>query len=158
MEGVRPTNTRHGESSDDISRSAAIVTGLRAASVDPFSKSGVNDIAGSPDSTRWASARERFAMISPLLSVLPTVASILIGAPAIGVSCIVNLKVIGAAGIVGVAVGVTVGVGVNVAVGVMVGVGVAVGVLVGVGVTVGVRVAVLVGDAVGVTVGVDVGV
>lgn len=70
--------------------------------------------------------------------MLPTAESILIGAPAIGVSLMVNLKVIGAAGTVAVGVGVVVGVGVHVDVGVMVGVGVRVGVSVGVGVMVGV--------------------
>jgi hypothetical protein len=76
------------------------------------------------------------------LSVLSVCELILRGAPAIGVSWIVNRNVIGAVGIVGVAVGVTVGVKVSVAVGVTVGVGVIVGVSVAVGVGVGVLVVV----------------
>ena len=78
------------------------------------------------------------ALISPFTSVLAVVALIMTGAPAIGVSCTVSLKVTCMTGGVGVAVDVSVGVGVNVGVGVIVGVGVTVGVTVKVGVSVGV--------------------
>lgn len=94
--------------------------GLRPASSDPLSSTGVNAIASSPDSMTCRPASVRSATISPLLSVFFVSELILRGAPARGVSRTVSRKVIGAAGSVGVAVGVMVGVLVRVAVGVAV--------------------------------------
>jgi hypothetical protein len=96
------------------------VTGLRPASSDPYSYTGVKEIASSPDSMMCRPASVRSAIISPLLSVFLVSELILRGAPARGVSRTVSRKVIGAAGSVGVAVGVMVGVWVRVAVAVAV--------------------------------------
>ena len=97
-----------------------MVTGLRAVSSDPYSYTGVKEIASSPDSMTCRPVSVSSATSSPLLSVFFVSELILTGAPARGVSWTVSRKVIGAAGSVGVAVGVMVGVLVRVAVGVAV--------------------------------------
>lgn len=131
-----------------MSRCASRITGLRPANSPPVRRIGSNDIASSPVETAYRVGFSSAAVNCPSESV--TFVSVLskTGAPAIGVFCIISLKVTYAIGGVGVAVGVTVGVFV------WVGVAVTVGVLVTVGVGDAVLVCVLVGVTVGVLVGV----
>lgn len=176
MCGTPLIRMRHGSSAEVMSRSASIVTGLRAASAPPASRIGSKEIAARPVEMVYSVELSRDAVNWPSLSVIFVSVLTWTGAPAIGVFRIISLNVTSVTGGVGVAVGVSVAVlvivGVGVTVGVVVSVGVAVGVEVSVdvgvtlgelvavcvGVCVDVAVAVFVGVCVGVLVGLDVGV